>query len=63
MKKSTMTLFIDDMGSFKQPGVKSLDDALWYVNNARGHDGLCPMSMDEFSEHISNRDVSFTLES
>lgn len=41
----TLTLFTEDMGSFKQPGCTDLIDALWHINSAREHDNL--PSMDE----------------
>lgn len=45
MKRYTLTLFTDDMGSFKQPGCRNKEDALWHVNSARAHDGLKPLEM------------------
>lgn len=44
----TLTLFLDDMGSFTQPGCTSIEDALWHVNRARDHDGLHPLSLNQF---------------
>jgi hypothetical protein len=43
----TLSLFTDDMGSFKQPGCASKEDALWHINSARAHDGLRPLDMDD----------------
>jgi hypothetical protein len=43
----TLTLFTDDMGSFKQPGCSSVEDALWHVNSARDHDGLPHLTIDD----------------
>ena len=40
MKRFTVRLYMEDMGSFTQPGCTSLEDALWHINNARDHDGL-----------------------
>ena len=39
----TLHYYRDDMGNFTQPGVTSVEDALWHVNNAREHDGLRPL--------------------
>lgn len=33
--KYTLHFYKGDMGSFTQPGVTSVEDALWHVNNAR----------------------------
>ena len=43
----TLKLWRDDMGTLSQPGVESLEDALWYVNSARAHDGLQPLTLLE----------------
>jgi hypothetical protein len=47
MKRYTLKMYKDDMGSFTQHGVTSLEDALWHVNSARAHDGLKPIEIDE----------------
>lgn len=47
MKLYTLKMYRDDMGSFTQPGVSSLEDALWHVNSARDHDGLRHIDIDE----------------
>ena len=43
----TLSMFRNDMGSFKQPGCTSKEDALWHINSAREHDGLAPIDMEE----------------
>lgn len=50
--RHTLTLWKDDMGSFKQPGCRNVEDALWHVNKAREHDGLPPMELDELEDAI-----------
>lgn len=45
MKRFTLNLWTNEGGSFRQPGCRSLDDALWHVNRSRDHDGLAPMDM------------------
>lgn len=40
----TLKLWLDDMGSFTQPGCRDSFDALWHVNKAREHDGLDPIT-------------------
>ena len=42
----TLRLYLNDMGSFTQPGCADLEDALWHVNNARDHDGLPPLQIE-----------------
>lgn len=43
----TLRMFLDDMGSFTQPGCTTLEDALWHVNSARDHDGLAHIGLDK----------------
>lgn len=64
--KHTLRMFYDDMGSFTQPGVESLEDALWHVNSARAHDGLEPMTLETLQHLIrgSNKGwAKFTAQS
>src|SRR5687767_3364721 len=35
----TLNLWKDDMGTFRQPGCRDAEDALWHINKAREHDG------------------------
>ena len=48
-RKFTLKFWKDDMGSFTQSGISSNssetvhENALWYVNKAREHDGLRPL--------------------
>ncbi len=58
-QKKTLRMFLDDMGSFEQPGCDSVEDALWHVNNARDHDGLKPLSMEKFAALFRNRKSNF----
>ena len=47
--KYTLKFYKDDMGHFTQPGLEKTlmesiqEQALWFVNNAREHDGLHPL--------------------
>jgi len=41
----TLSFYLNDMGSFIQPGCRDMDDALWHVNRARAHDGLPPLTL------------------
>ncbi len=43
----TLRMFMDDMGSFTQPGCSSKEDALWHINSARDHDGLPHIDMEK----------------
>lgn len=47
MKRRTLSMFLDDMGSFTQPGCETMEDALWHINSARDHDGLPHIDMDD----------------
>ena len=47
-ERFTLKMFTDQMGSFTQPGCTSHEDALWHVNNARAHDGIAPLTADQF---------------
>lgn len=55
MKRYTLRLYVNDMGSFTQPGCRSMEDALWHINSAREHDGLPPMSIDDLKALLSTR--------
>ena len=48
-QKKTLKMYLDDMGSFTQPGCDSVEDALWHVNSARDHDGLKPLPIEKFA--------------
>lgn len=47
--KYTLEFYKDDMGWFTQPGIEASrhesfeEQALWFVNKAREHDGLKPL--------------------
>ena len=49
----TIKVYADDMGTFTQPGCNSLEDALWHINSARGHDGLNPITIEGLRKWIS----------
>lgn len=51
-RRYTLTLTRDDMGTWSQPGVHSLDDALWHLNHARRNDGLEPLTFAELDDMI-----------
>lgn len=55
MKRYTLTLYISDMGSFKQPGCADWADALWHTNSARAHDGLAPLDLDYLQQLSQKR--------
>lgn len=56
-KRFTLDFWCDDMGSFRQPGCSSLEDALWHVNSARAHDGLAPLDMDDMHAALRTTDT------
>ena len=58
----TLKLWTDSMGSFTQPGCRDLEDALWHVNKAREHDGLHPLSMDDFEILVLKGKAKFVPE-
>lgn len=55
----TLELWRDDMGSFKQPGCRNAEDALWHINKAREHDGLKPIELDELLDALRRPKNSF----
>lgn len=60
----TLTLWRDDMGQLTQRGCSDATDALWHINSAREHDGLCPLSPDQFGAMLAqpnNSDARATL--
>lgn len=55
----TLNLWRDDMGTFKQPGCRDAEDALWHINKAREHDNLPPIELDELQEALGSKMSSF----
>jgi hypothetical protein len=51
----TLNMYRDDMGSFRQPGCRDAEDALWHINKAREHDGLPPIELDDLYEALDSR--------
>jgi hypothetical protein len=49
-----LKLWKDDMGTFTQPGCRDAEDALWCVNSAREHDGLCPLTLEELNDALAS---------
>lgn len=49
----TLNFWSDDMGTFKQPGCRDVEDALWHINSARDHDGLKPLQADDLLMALS----------
>jgi hypothetical protein len=45
-----LKMYLEDMGSFTQPGCTDKEDALWHINSARAHDGLDPIDLDRLQE-------------
>ena len=62
MNKYTLTLYLDDMGSFRQPGVRSISDALWHVNDARHKDNLPPMDLCDLEHALMDGEATLTKE-
>lgn len=58
----TLKMYLDDMGSFKQPGCRDEYDALWHVNNAREHDGLEPISLEKLARLIGKGEAKLIPE-
>ena len=44
------TMFIDDMGSYTT-NADSWEDLLWHVNNARDHDGLPHLTLEQLKDY------------
>lgn len=50
----TLNMWMDDMGSFTQPGCTDAQDALWHVNRAREHDGLRTLGLSKFQDMLQS---------
>lgn len=57
-----LKLYMDDMGSFAQPGCSSKEDALWHINSARDHDGLPHITMAKLETLLRRGEATFTPE-
>lgn len=55
-----LKLYMDDMGSFAQPGCSSKEDALWHINKAREHDGLPPITMQKLETLLRYEEATLT---